>query len=114
MATFEATIRPLTFAHMEGEQKTVYVVPRTIRFDMMTSGDRIEFEPLGSITVGAIRRYESLDELLEREGFQNVVPDAETVEEAMEALRASPEWNKSVEASEGVMALRVRSTKRKS
>lgn len=113
MATFEATTHAVTFAHMEGETKTVFVVPRTPRFDMVTSGDRIEFEPLGSITIGAIRRYDSLEELMESEGFQNVIPDADTVEAAMEAVRATPDWNKRVEADSGVMALRVRSAKRK-
>ena len=85
MATFEATTTPVTFAHMEGELKTVHVVPRTNEYDGVSSGDRIEFDPLGSITIGAIRRYDTLKELLETEGFQNVVPDAETLEEATEA-----------------------------
>ena len=82
MATFEATTSPVTFAHMEGTTKTVFVVPRTLRFDMVTSGDRIEFEHR-LITIGAVR-YTQLEELLEQ-GFQNVVPDAATIEDAVEA-----------------------------
>ncbi len=113
MATFEATTSPVTFAHMEGTTKTVYVVPRTPAFDMITSGDRIEFDDLGSITLGAIRRYESLDALFEVEGFQNVVPDADSVEAAIAAIRATPDWDARVEAASGVMALRVRNAKRK-
>ena len=54
-----------------------------------------------------------LDLLLEREGFANVVPEAESAEECKEMLRASPEWNGRSEEG-GVLAVRVRSTKRKS
>lgn len=114
MATFDATTTPVIFASMETAEKTVYVVPRTPSFDMATAGDRLEFDDLGSITLGAIRRYESLDALLEREGYSNVVPGASTVEEAIEALRQTPDWNKKVEAERGVMSMRVRTTKRKS
>lgn len=114
MATFEATTHPVTFAHMEGRTKTVYVVPRTPDYEAVTSGDRIEFDHLGSITLGAIRRYKSLQELLEMEGHPNVVPDVDTMEEAMERLRATPEWDRKAEDAKGVMALRVRSAKRKS
>jgi ASC-1-like (ASCH) protein len=114
MATFEATILPGTFALMEGEAKTVYVVPRTPAFGGVSSGDRIEFEPLGSITIGAVRKYDSLQQLLEAEGVANVVPDAGSVDEAIERLRATPGWNRKAEETSGVIALRVRSTKRKS
>lgn len=114
MATFEATTHAVTFAHMEGQTKTVYVVCRTPEYDDVSSGDRIEFDALGSITLGATRRYSTLEELLQMEGFANVVPDADTIEEAMAALRKTPDWNPRVEAERGVMAIRVRSTKRKS
>ncbi len=114
MATFDATTTPVIFASMEASEKTVYVVPRTPQFDMATAGDRLEFDDLGSITLGAIRRYDDLDALLEREGFQNVVPAAGTAEEAIAALRDTPDWNVKVEQEKGVMSLRVRSTKRKS
>ncbi len=113
MATFEATTDAMTFANMESTAKTVYVVPRTLSFDMITSGDRIEFDNLGSISIGAIRRYPSLQELLEFEGFDNVVPGAETIEQAMEHLRKAAVWNAKAEDERGVMALRVRSVKRK-
>jgi ASC-1-like (ASCH) protein len=114
MATFEATTTSVTFAHMEGTTKTVFIVPRTIKFDMVTSGDRIEFESLGSITIGAVRRYQTLKDMFEAQGFDNVVPDADTTEEATERIRATPDWDRKVEDKAGVMALRVRSTKRKS
>lgn len=113
MATFDATTTPVIFAHMETSDKTVYVVPRTVSFDMATAGDRIEFDDLGSITLGAIRRYETLDELLEREGYANVVPDAADVEDAKARIRSTPDWNEKIESERGVMAFRVRSTKRK-
>ena len=114
MATFEATTTSVTFAHMEGTTKTVFVVPRTIKFDMVTSGDRIEFESLGSITIGAVRRYQTLAQMFDAQGFENVVPDAETMDEATDRIRATPDWDRKVEEQAGVMALRVRSTKRKS
>lgn len=113
MATFEATTNAVTFAHMEGQTKTVYVVTANKDFAYVSSGDRIEFDHLGSITLGAIRRYDTLEALLEREGYSNVSPDAETVEDCMEALRKTPDWDSKVEASKGVMAMRVRSVKRK-
>jgi ASC-1-like (ASCH) protein len=114
MATFDATTTPTIFAQMEAHDKLVYVVPRTPSFDMATAGDRLEFDDLGSITLGAIRRYDSLDALLEGEGVTNVVPGAGSAEEAIATLRATPDWMPTVEAERGVMALRVRSTKRKS
>lgn len=114
MATFEATIRPITFAHMEGQTKTVYVVARTREYENASSGDRIEFDNLGSITLGAIRRYPTLLELMQFEGFANVVPEATSLEEAMEVVRKGPEWDPKAEEARGVMAMRVRSTKRKS
>lgn len=114
MATFDATTTAVTFAHMEGATKTVYAVPRSPAYDSVSSGDRIEFDRLGSITIGAVRRYVSLREMLEFEGFQNVVPDAETIEDAEEQLRKTPDWDKRLEETRGVIGLRVRSTKRKS
>jgi len=113
MATFEATIHPLTFALMEGGSKTIYVAPIGLGFDHITAGDRLEFPGVGSITVGAIRKYPELQELLELEGVTNVVPDAPSVEDAMKVLREGPEWDVSKEKS-GVVAMRVRWTKRKS
>lgn len=114
MATFEATTHPLAFAHMEGGVKTVFVQPYTDELSVVSSGDRIEFEDLGSITIGMVRRYETLEELLEAEGWQNVVPEANDMAQAAEVLRASPGWDSNVEKSKGVLALRVRWAKRKS
>jgi len=113
MATYDTTTHPLAFAHMEGGMKTVYVVPNSGEFSVVTSGDRIEFDDLGYITVGTIRRYDTLPELLDKEGLANVIPEAETAEEAIEALRASAEWN-GLSEKDGVLAIRVRNAKRKS
>ena len=114
MATFEATTRPLAFSQMEGGVKTVFVVVWSPEFSVITSGDRIEFEDLGSISIGSIRRYETVDDLLKAEGWSNVVPEAEDQEEATSAIRASSEWNARAEEEHGVLALRVRWAKRKS
>ena len=78
------------------------------------SGDRIEFQDLGSITLGMIRRYETVEALLEAEGWSNVVPEADDAAHSASLLRTSAGWNKTVEADRGVLALRVRKTKRKS
>lgn len=114
MATFDATTHPLAFAHMEGGVKTVFVMPNTLEWSMASMGDRIEFDDLGSITLGMIRRYESVEKLLDAEGFANVVPEAETSAQAADLLRTSAGWDKRAEADRGVLALRVRSAKRKS
>lgn len=114
MATFDATIHPVAFAHMEGGMKTVYVTPYTDDFSFISSGDRVEFDELGSISIGTVRRYPTLEELIEAEGFANVVPEADDAERAICMLRSSPDWNTRAEGDRGVMALRVRWAKRKS
>ena len=113
MATFEATTHPLAFAHMEGGVKTVFVMPATSELSVVSSGDRIEFDDLGSITLGAVRKYENLEQLLEAEGWQNVVPEAADAAAAAVTLRESPGWNAKAERVGGVLALRVRWAKRK-
>jgi len=113
MATFEATIHPVAFAHMEGGMKTVYVSPYTDDLSFISSGDRIEFDRLGSISIGTVRRYGTLSELIDAEGFANIVPEADNADHASELLRSSPEWNLQTEGDKGVMALRVRWAKRK-
>ena len=113
MATFDALTHPLAFAHMEGGVKTVFVVPNTQELSVVSSGDRLEFEGLGSITVGMVRRYGTLSELFDREGWSNVVPEADDAEHAARLLRASPEWSPTAEAASGLLALRVRWAKRK-
>lgn len=114
MATYEATTHPVAFAHMEGGMKTVYVTPWTPEYSVITSGDRIEFDHLGSITIGAIRKYSTLDELMGAEGFGNVVPEADDEDHAKDLLRTSPDWDQEAENTRGVIALRVRWAKRKS
>ncbi len=113
MATFEATTHPLAFAHMEGGVKTVFVVPWSPEFSVISSGDRIEFEDLGSISIGTVRKYDSVDGLLEAEGFANVVPEAEDADQAASMIRESSEWDAAAEERDGVLALRVRWAKRK-
>lgn len=113
MATFEATTHPLAFAHMEGGVKTVFVVPWSLEFSMISSGDRIEFEDLGSISIGTVRKYDTVDVLLEAEGFQNVVPESEDSGQAASMIRGSSEWDATAEDAKGVLALRVRWAKRK-
>lgn len=114
MATFDTTVHPLAFAHMEGGMKTVYVVPNTAEFSVVTSGDRIEFDDLGFITVGAIRRYPNLAELMAAEGWENVIPEAESEEQAIEVLMSGADWTPAVVAKRGLLALRVREARRKS
>ena len=113
MATFDSTTHPLAFAHMEGGVKTVFAVPWSLEFSMMSSGDRIEFEDLGSISIGTVRRYDDVEELLEAEGYANVVPEADDAESAAKLLRDSSEWDSRAETEGGVLALRVRWAKRK-
>jgi len=113
MATFEATTHPLAFAHMEGGVKTVFVVPWSLEFSVISSGDRIEFEDLGSISIGTVRKYDSVVGMLDAEGFQNVVPEAEDAALAASIIRGSSEWDANAEAKSGVLALRVRWAKRK-
>lgn len=114
MATFDATTHPLAFAHMEGGVKTVFVVPHTPQFSVISSGDRIEFEDLGSISIGAVRRYATVPELLEAEGYSNVIPEADDEEAAQKVLSTAADWDQKAVESNGVLALRVRWAKRKS
>ncbi len=113
MATYDTTIHPLAFAHMEGGMKTVYVVPNAGQFTAVTSGDRIEFDDIGYITVGTIRRYASLEELVEAEGYQNIIPEAEDTAAAMKAIKASADWSPTEVERSGVLAVRIRNAKRK-
>ena len=113
MATFEATTHPLAFAHMEGGVKTVFVLPWTLELSVISSGDRIEFDNLGSITLGMVRRYGCLKELLTAEGHSNVVPEADDLDHAITLLHESVGWNHNAEEKDGVLALRVRWAKRK-
>jgi ASC-1-like (ASCH) protein len=114
MATFEATTHPLAFAHMEGGVKTVFVVPHSLEMSVISSGDRLEFDGLGSISIGMVRRYTDVVTLLEAEGWSNVVPEGKDADNACEILRTSSGWSQKVETDRGVLALRVRWAKRKS
>lgn len=113
MATFDATWYPDAFLLMEGMRKTVYVVLATPEYSVMSSGDRLEFGSHASITVGVVRRYPSIEALMEREGWQCVLPDAESAEDAASQIRANPEWVAEQETELGVLALRVRDARRK-
>ena len=93
--------------------KTVYVVPASLEFSMMTSGDRLEFDDMGFITVGNVRKYGDLSELMEVEGYSNVIPEAETVEQAIEMIEKASDWNVGIAKDRGVLALRVRGAWRK-
>lgn len=114
MATFDATIHPLAFAHMEGGLKTVFLVPNVEPFAHASSGDRVEFTDVGTITIGMVRRYPTLEEALEKEGFANVVPETTDLAEALAVLRSTSEWDDVKARAHGVLAFRVRSAKRKS
>ena len=113
MATFEMTTHPLAFAHMEGGVKTVYLLPNVGGISNVTSGDRIEFEELGSIDVGMVRRYATLEEAVEREGFANVIPESADIEGALGSIRQSSDWDDAAAREHGVLALRVRAARRK-
>lgn len=114
MATYELTTHPLAFAHMEGGVKTVYVMPWSPDLSVLCSGDRIEFDDLGSIAIGVVKRYPNLEDLLSAEGYANVVPEADDEGHAVRLLRTSSGWNVGAETRDGVLAFRVRWTKRKS
>ena len=113
MATFDVPVNPEAFANMESGRKTVYVVLADPQFDGICSGDRIEFGSVGAVSVGMVRRYASLEALVEAEGWQNLVPEAGDATKAISYVRAVDEWDIAREESLGVLALRVRATKRK-
>lgn len=97
---------------MENQRKTVYALIASPEFSYMSSGDRLEFGSYGSITVGTVRRYPSLEALVEVEGFQTLVPDAESADDACSSVRGS-DWDSGAEQEHGVLALRVREARRK-
>jgi len=113
MATFDAPFHEDAFIDMEEGRKTVYVILATEEYAFMSSGDRLEFGSHGSIHVGMVRRYPDLEALVRTEGFHNLVPQAETEEEAMSVVRGIPEWDPTAEKAFGVLALRVREARRK-
>jgi ASC-1-like (ASCH) protein len=113
MATFDARLHMGAFEAMERGLKTVYTVIATDEFSVMCAGDRLEFGSFGSITIGTVRRYPDLESLVEVEGWQPLVPDAGSAEDAIEKVRSVDEWDSGQEKSLGVLALRVRETRRK-
>jgi len=113
MATFDVPVNPEAFSNMETGRKTVYAVLADPQFDGICSGDRLEFGSVGAVSVGMVRRYSSLEELVEVEGWQNLVPEASSAEVAISDVRGVSEWDKEKETRLGVLALRVRDTKRK-
>ena len=113
MATYDAPLHLEAFENMESNQKTVYTLPATVDYRFMVSGDRLEFGSFGSITVGMVRRYASLEELVEAQGWQCLVPEAEGADEAISMVRSTDDWDQAAEKEHGVLALRVRETRRK-
>jgi ASC-1-like (ASCH) protein len=113
MATYDANLHIDAFEQMEASRKTVYTVIAVPEYSVMSSGDRLEFGSFGSITIGMVRRYKSLDELVATEGWQSLVPDASDGADAIQQVRDIAEWDEADEKQYGVLALRVRSAKRK-
>ncbi|MCP4807144.1 MAG: hypothetical protein GY913_26025 [Proteobacteria bacterium] len=113
MATYDAGVHVEAFESMERGLKTVYAVLQTDEYSMICSGDRLEFGSIGSITVGMVRRYPSLEALCEAEGWKNLLPDAPSEEDAIAAVRGIIEWDPALEDERGVLALRVRQVRRK-
>ncbi len=113
MATYDAPLYEEAFLEMEEGRKTVYVLLANDDYAAISSGDRLEFGSFGSIMVGMVRRYPSLEALIEAEGHRNLIPSAEDGEQAVAAIRGLDEWSPDVEADRGVVALRVREARRK-
>lgn len=113
MATYDATLHEQAFELMEANRKTVYTLVRTPEYSMICSGDRVEFGKFGSITIGMVRRYDSLEDLVAVEGWQCLVPDATDASDALAQLRAADDWDTEQEKKLGIMAMRVREARRK-
>ncbi|MEC7946647.1 MAG: hypothetical protein VX265_03705 [Myxococcota bacterium] len=113
MATYDANLHIDAFEQMEANRKTVYTVIAVPEYSVMSSGDRLEFGSFGSITIGMVRRYESLDALVAAEGWMSLVPDAADGADAIQQVRDIAEWDDAEEKKYGVLALRVRQAKRK-
>ncbi len=113
MATYDAPLYEEAFLEMEQGLKTVYVLLGSDDYMFISSGDRLEFGSYGSIMVGMVRRYPSLEALIETEGHRNLVPSAESGDEAVASIRGLGEWDPDIEQERGVLALRVREARRK-
>jgi ASC-1-like (ASCH) protein len=113
MATYDAPLYEEAFREMEEGLKTVYVLLASDDYMFISSGDRLEFGSFGSIMVGMVRRYPILEALIETEGHRNLVPSAESGDEAVASIRGLGEWDPDIEQERGVLALRVREARRK-
>jgi ASC-1-like (ASCH) protein len=94
MATYDAPLYEEAFSEMEEGLKTVYVLLASDDYMFISSGDRLEA-------------------LIETEGHRNLVPSAETADEAVASIRGLDEWDPELEQERGVIALRVREARRK-
>jgi ASC-1-like (ASCH) protein len=113
MATYDAPLHLEAFENMEANRKTVYTLPATVDYRFMVAGDRLEFGSFGSITVGMVRKYDSLEELVKAQGWECLVPEAEGAVEAITLVRTNDDWDSTAENEHGVLALRVREARRK-
>ena len=113
MATYDAPLYADAFEQMETGRKTVYALVASDEYRDMVAGDRLEFCDYGSISVGMVRRYPDLEALVESEGWQCLVPDAEGAEQAIAQVRSVGDWVDGDEKQHGVLALRVREARRK-
>lgn len=113
MATFEVGADSRLFEAMESGRKTVYVLPATDEYQLICSGDRVEFGKIGAIAVGFVRRYADIEALLEGESWANVRLDESSEDQTLKRIRQSIAWDAAAERSAGVLAIRVRDTLRK-
>lgn len=113
MATYDAPLHEQAFEEMEASRKTVYTLLATLEYSMICAGDRVEFGKFGSITIGMVRKYANLEGLVEREGWQCLVPTAADAEDALKQLRAAGDWDSDKEQELGIVAMRVREARRK-
>ena len=113
MATYDAPLHQDAFSQMEARRKTIYALIADEPYRHICSGDRVEFGEHGSITVGMVRRYKNLEDLVAAQGWHCLVPTAETGEEAIAEVRAISDWDARQEREVGVVALRVREAIRK-
>jgi ASC-1-like (ASCH) protein len=113
MATYDANLHEQAFEEMEASRKTVYTLIATPEYSMICAGDRVEFGKFGSITIGMVRKYPSLEKLVEREGWQCLVPNADDADDALAQLRDANDWDSGQEQELGIVAMRVREARRK-
>ena len=113
MATYDLPVNNDVYEAMERGEKTVYAVLATPAWQGISAGDRLEFGKVGAVDIGMVRRYSSLERLVEVEGYTNLLPTASAPEEAVQHMREIPGWTMEIESEVGVYCLRVRETMRK-